>query len=175
MQFYNAALSEAQILALSACETDAQVLAQCATLGIAAPWYLNMNPKPTDVQDKSGNGHHPSWDGTGRPTLWSSGTGSESAINVAPRFRLEPCVPNPFHSAMTLGYSLDAAGAVHIRIYDQAGKIVRVLSESAGQAGRYAVAWDGKDMAGRTLSSGVYVFKITVNNAVYTSRAVRVR
>ena len=33
-------------------------------------WYLNPNPTPTDVTDKSGKGHHPSWDGSGRPTLY---------------------------------------------------------------------------------------------------------
>ena len=33
-------------------------------------WYLNPNPTPADVTDKSGKGHHPSWDGSGRPTLY---------------------------------------------------------------------------------------------------------
>jgi len=64
IQFYNVALTESQIVALAALETDAAVLAKCTELGISAPWYLNMNPTPTDVTDKSGSGHNPSWDGT---------------------------------------------------------------------------------------------------------------
>jgi hypothetical protein len=175
MQFYNTALTEAQVLALSACETDAEVLAQCTTLGIAAPWYLNMNPTPTDVQDKSGRGHHPSWDGTGRPTLWSGGTRSEAPVNAAQGFRMDPCSPNPFHSKTLLSYSADAASAVHIRIYDQAGKIIRTFLERAGQSGRSQVEWDGRDQAGNRLADGIYVAGITVNNNVYTSRMVLLR
>lgn len=34
------------------------------------PWYLNLNPTPDDISDKSGNGHHPVWVGTERPMLW---------------------------------------------------------------------------------------------------------
>jgi uncharacterized protein YjdB len=41
---------------------------------VRRPWYLNLNPTPSDISDKSGNGHHPSWVGPGRPTLWT-GTG----------------------------------------------------------------------------------------------------
>jgi len=171
MQFYNTALSEAQVLALSACETDAEVLAQCATLGIATPWYLNMDPTPTDVQDRSGHGHNPSWAGSGRPTLWNSGSAAV-ALPAAQGFRMEPCAPNPFYSKTMLGYSVDAPSAVHVRIYDQAGKKVRSFSEKAEQAGRYQAAWDGRDQAGALLASGVYVAGITVNDKAYTRRMV---
>jgi hypothetical protein len=34
------------------------------------PWYLNLDPTPDDISDKSGNVHHPSWVGTERPALW---------------------------------------------------------------------------------------------------------
>ena len=34
------------------------------------PWYLNINPTPDDISDKSGNAHHPSWAGAERPGLW---------------------------------------------------------------------------------------------------------
>ena len=37
---------------------------------VRRPWYLNLNPTPGDVTDKSGNGHHPSWDGT-TAQLWT--------------------------------------------------------------------------------------------------------
>jgi hypothetical protein len=34
-------------------------------------WYLNLDPTPTDISDKSGNAHHPQWVGDERPALWS--------------------------------------------------------------------------------------------------------
>jgi hypothetical protein len=83
IQFYNVALTESQILALSSLQTDAQVLAKCIELGISAPWYLNMNPIPADVTDQSGNAHHPSWDGTARPTLFSEIAATRRVIIVS--------------------------------------------------------------------------------------------
>jgi hypothetical protein len=62
-QFYNAAL------------TPSQIVQEIAAPGsFRTPWYLNLNPTPTDIADQSGNGHHPAWVGTERPTLWT-GTG----------------------------------------------------------------------------------------------------
>jgi hypothetical protein len=37
---------------------------------IRTPWYLNLNPTPSDIGDKSGNGHHPVWVGPLRPILY---------------------------------------------------------------------------------------------------------
>ena len=53
--------STAHIVALSALETDAQVLEYCAANGITSLWFLNMNPTPDDITDKSGNGRHAVW------------------------------------------------------------------------------------------------------------------
>jgi hypothetical protein len=58
MQFYDANLSLADI---------AQELASPGST--RRPWYLNLNPTPQDTTDKSGSGHHPSWDGT-TAALW---------------------------------------------------------------------------------------------------------
>ena len=38
--------------------------------GTAAIWYLNLNPTPEDISDKSGKGHHPAWVGSDRATRW---------------------------------------------------------------------------------------------------------
>jgi len=39
--------------------------------GAASIWYMNMNPTPTDISDKSGRGHEPEWVGSRRPGLWT--------------------------------------------------------------------------------------------------------
>jgi hypothetical protein len=46
------------------------------TAGASSIWYLNMDPTPTDISDKSGLGHNPSWVGSERPSLYTSGTSS---------------------------------------------------------------------------------------------------
>lgn len=41
--------------------------------GAANIWYLNINPTPDDISDKSGKGNNPEWVGGRRPTLYTSG------------------------------------------------------------------------------------------------------
>ena len=53
--------------------TPDQIDRELATPGsVRTPWYLNLNPTPTDVSDKSGNGHHPGWANENRPGLWQA-------------------------------------------------------------------------------------------------------
>jgi len=42
-------------------------------------WYLNLNPTPTDISDKSGRGHHPVWVGSQRPALYVASTPTPSS------------------------------------------------------------------------------------------------
>lgn len=72
VQIYSAALTEAQIVALAAKETDADVLAYCSANGITSLWYLNMNWTLADISDKSGGARHPSWAGSQRPTQYTA-------------------------------------------------------------------------------------------------------
>jgi hypothetical protein len=52
--------------------TPSQIAQEIASPGsVRTPWYLNLNPTPSDVTDKSGNGHSPAWVGPGRPGVWT--------------------------------------------------------------------------------------------------------
>lgn len=42
-----------------------------SSAGAASIWYLNMNPTPQDISDKSGKGNNPAWVGSGRPLQWN--------------------------------------------------------------------------------------------------------
>jgi hypothetical protein len=57
---------------LTVSDMVAEVNAPLSTsAGATNVWYLNLNPTPSDISDKSGRGHHPAWAGTGRPLLWT--------------------------------------------------------------------------------------------------------
>lgn len=64
---FNAELSITDIATEAASESNSPQTSSGAT----SVWYINKNPTPTDVTDKSGAGHHPSWANSNRPTLWT--------------------------------------------------------------------------------------------------------
>lgn len=67
--FDSGALSIADLQAEAAAIGDDTA---ASATGIANTWYINDNPTPDDITDKSGEGHDPSWDNANRPTLWES-------------------------------------------------------------------------------------------------------
>jgi hypothetical protein len=69
LQFYDALIGTSSGTPTIA--NTANVASELASPGSTrAPWYLNLNPTPSDVTDKSGNGHHPSFPAS-LPSLWT--------------------------------------------------------------------------------------------------------
>jgi hypothetical protein len=68
LQFYDARLGSA---ASPTVANTTAIANEIATPGSSrTPWYLNLNPTPSDVTDKSGSGHNPSFPGS-TPSLWT--------------------------------------------------------------------------------------------------------
>lgn len=75
-------------------------------------------------------------------------------------FRLEPCYPNPFNSETVIRFDLPNAGPVVLTVLDLSGREVARLIDSAREAGRHEVRWNGKTLDGRSAASGVYFVRI---------------
>ncbi len=66
IKIFNKVMSEPDML--SEASADAIVTSQ----GLANVWYMNINPTPTDITDKSGRGNNPVWaQSANRATLWT--------------------------------------------------------------------------------------------------------
>lgn len=79
-------------------------------------------------------------------------------------FDLAQNYPNPFNPETTIQYQLASAGHVKITIYNVLGQKVRTLVDDIRPAGAYKVVWDGRGDNGRTLSSGVYFYKMVAGD-----------
>jgi hypothetical protein len=71
-------------------------------------------------------------------------------------FRLVGNSPNPFNPVTKIAYHVPYESDVSIRIYDVAGREVRVLVDGVVEPGRHQAVWNGRDEAGEVIGSGVY-------------------
>ncbi len=78
--------------------------------------------------------------------------------------------PNPFNPTTTISYSLAKSGDVTLRVYNTKGQLVRILDQGNKKAGNYSVAWDGKNSSGKTVSSGLYFFRMDAANYTNTRK-----
>jgi hypothetical protein len=82
--------------------------------------------------------------------------GFASKSDVPTVFRLVGNSPNPFNPLTKVAYHVPYESEVSIRIYDVAGREVRVLVDDVVDPGRYQAVWNGRDAAGEAVGSGVY-------------------
>jgi hypothetical protein len=102
----------------------------------------------------------------------TGGDTGEDAGTLTPLGSLLMAQPNPFKPSTSVRFRVPAAGEVSLRIYDIAGRPVRVLAEGYRAAGEYSVPWDGTRERGGRLSPGVYLIRLTVPGASATEKAV---
>lgn len=87
---------------------------------------------------------------------------------LSPQFGLKQNRPNPFVRATTITYQLPAAGAVSLRVYNITGQLVRSLVSEVQNPGEHSVNWDGRDAGGRTVSAGVYHYRLVSGGQTQT-------
>ncbi len=94
-----------------------------------------------------------------------------NAENDLPRkFTIIGSHPNPFNPSTTIEYSLPETGTAHLSIYSISGQKVRELVSGTISAGKHSVVWDGRDQAGKAVSSGVYISRLVMKGNVTANR-----
>jgi hypothetical protein len=89
--------------------------------------------------------------------------------------RLEQNFPNPFNGTTTIAYSIENKSAVDIRIYDTAGRLIKILEQKTMEPGRYETIWRGADNADRAVASGIYFCRIKTGAFSQTRKIVYLR
>ena len=98
---------------------------------------------------------------------------AEEKLNGIPEdFKLLGNYPNPFNSSTAIKFGLPEGAAVKIEIFDALGRLTRVLADNTLPAGYHRIAWHGKNEAGETVSSGVYLVRMTVAGRTFDKRMV---
>jgi hypothetical protein len=68
--------------------------------------------------------------------------------------------PNPFNPTTTINYTIPKAGNVVLKVYDVLGEEVATLVNNYKETGRYSVEFPDKGGNAKSLSSGVYFYKL---------------
>ncbi len=79
-------------------------------------------------------------------------------------FVLSQNYPNPFNPSTHIPFQMAAAGEVRLAIFNQAGQMVRILTDGMVTAGWHEVIWDGCDMNGAQVPSGTYYCRMVTNS-----------
>lgn len=90
-------------------------------------------------------------------------------------FALYQNCPNPFNPETQIRYDLPVSGHVNLTVYNVLGQKVRALVNEFQDVGRKSVVWDGHDDGGGEVASGIYFYKIKVENFEKTRKMVLIK
>ncbi|UCF06077.1 MAG: T9SS type A sorting domain-containing protein [bacterium] len=81
--------------------------------------------------------------------------------------------PNPFNPGTAISFDLPAREWVSLEIFDVSGRLVKRLLHSAElEPGLHTVSWDGRNYAGKAVSSGIYYYRLTAGKASISHKMV---
>lgn len=83
--------------------------------------------------------------------------------------------PNPFNPSTLIHFSLPEAGSVKLGVYDARGNLVATLIDGRKEAGNHAARWDGQNLRGVPVASGVYFYRLDAGGSRLTRRMVLVK
>lgn len=96
----------------------------------------------------------------------------DSPAGLPSRINLFQNYPNPFNMDTRISFELPSnSNYVSLKIYDLVGRLTRAYEWSGLGAGVHDVVWDGGDVEGKTVSSGIYFYRLEVDaNPVETMK-----
>jgi len=90
-------------------------------------------------------------------------------------FILEQNYPNPFNMSTRIRFSLPLNTDVRLIVYNILGQRVATLADGNFARGRHVITWDGHNTRGNSLSSGIYIYRLTAGGFVSSRKMVLVK
>lgn len=100
-----------------------------------------------------------------------SATSVESGSDLIPKkIHLNHNYPNPFNPKTTITFALTTTSFVRLDIYSVLGEHIQTLNEKVLSPGYYHIEWDGKDLNGLPVPSGIYLYKLSGAGKIETKK-----
>ena len=88
---------------------------------------------------------------------------------------LYPNYPNPFNSKTSITFYLSDPEIIDLSIIDIMGNTIKKLIHEKRPAGNSTVNWDGKNMNGESVTSGIYFCLLNVKKKSFKSKIVLIK
>ncbi|NQT27907.1 T9SS type A sorting domain-containing protein [candidate division KSB1 bacterium] len=88
------------------------------------------------------------------------------------QFTMDQNYPNPFNPSTEIAYTLTSSQDVNLVVYDVSGRHVKTLVQAEQAVGPHMILWDGTNVLGDQVASGVYLYRIETEGMHQTRRMI---
>jgi len=100
---------------------------------------------------------------------------SGETSNTADQFKLHSAYPNPFNGSIQFEFEMTAFEPVQFSIYDLSGRKVSERLILPSPSGNYRISWNGKDINGKELSSGIYFYQFIARDIIIKDKMTYIK
>ena len=90
-------------------------------------------------------------------------------------FELAQNFPNPFNPTTTIEFSLPTSSNVKLEIFNLNGELTAILADGRFSPGSHSVSWDGDNLTGDEVASGIYFYRLLTDDNNVSKKMVLVR
>lgn len=102
----------------------------------------------------------------------ASNTLTISSKTIPTEYKLEQNYPNPFNPLTQIKFSVPEDGLVKIKVFNLLGQEIYTLFDDEVTRGEHYTNWNGTDYFGRSVSSGVYVYKMEAGQFIKSMKMI---
>jgi hypothetical protein len=89
---------------------------------------------------------------------------------------LEQNYPNPFNMSTKIRFYLTDNQHVSLKIYNRLGQEVKTLiNTQLKSSGWHSATWNGTDKNGNVVSTGIYIYKLILNNQILSKKLLIIK
>ncbi len=107
---------------------------------------------------------------SGNSDIWVADFNISGTIDDVVRAGLRGNYPNPFNPSTTIVFELRESSEVMLQLFDVKGQLVNTLASSFMSPGSYQKIWDGTNLSGREVASGVYFVQLRTGDLLQTRK-----
>lgn len=94
---------------------------------------------------------------------------------IVQTYELSQNYPNPFNPSTNISFQISTIQKVSLKIYDNQGRLVRILLENTMHAGKHEISWDGRNNSGVSVSAGTYFYVLVSENYKQSKKMLLIR
>jgi hypothetical protein len=146
-----------------------------ATTGLLLPWNLPLTASVRAMQLYQGAIYAGGFFAGSHRTfaVFSNTVTGVSVATASPPAASVHAAPNPFRTDVAFRFALPRAGVFDVAVYDVTGRLIRRLGSGPRELGEHRLSWDGRDEAGRSVASGVYLARAEAEGLRLTAKVLK--
>jgi len=128
-------------------------------------FYPNGNEKNIDIDNNEFfvfSGTTSSFVTITKTDLYGQVPANDNLINEGKKDQINN-FPNPFNPSTTINFSIHNDSNIDLSVFNIKGQKIKTITHNEFTKGTHSTIWSGDDDSGKSVSSGIYLYKLNVN------------